>query len=275
MNSEMRWSYDNAWFWSATALLIALLVICLWNASRHAWAWRHVAIEALRFLLAVTICLLLAKPESWQSHLPDDPARILVLTDASTSMDTADMDGETRRSWVEKNWQPEVSQEIILERMAFESADSGVTDLHAALVRASERHTNLAGIVILSDGDWNAGPPPQEAALQLRAQGIPLIAVPVGSETPLPDIALAWQPMPKTLIVDEPTRLPFQLENRFTRDAETTVTFTIDDHEVDSKIFTLGPGEVLNEAFLWKPTEEGDITLSLNTPILPVVRVNV
>ena len=269
MNSEMRWSYDNAWFWSATALLIALLVICLWNASRHAWAWRHVAIEALRFLLAVTICLLLAKPESWQSHLPDDPARILVLTDASTSMDTADMDGETRRSWVEKNWQPEVSQEIILERMAFESADSGVTDLHAALVRASERHTNLAGIVILSDGDWNAGPPPQEAALQLRAQGIPLIAVPVGSETPLPDIALAWQPMPKTLIVDEPTRLPFQLENRFTRDAETTVTFTIDDHEVDSKIFTLGPGEVLNEAFLWKPTEEGDITLSLNTPILP------
>ena len=268
MSSELRWSYENGWFWSAIVLLIVVFSICLWNAHRHAWAWRHVGLETLRFLLALAICLLLAKPESWQSHLPDDPARILVLTDASASMYTPDMDGQTRREWVESHWQPEVSQEITLERMAFESADSGVTNLHAALLRAGERNADLAGIIILSDGDWNAGQPPQEAALQLRAQGVPLIAVPVGSEIPLPDIALSWQPMPKTLVVDEPTRLPFQVENRFARDAEIAVSFSIDDREIEMKTFALAPGEVFNDAFLWKPTEEDDLTLSLTTPIL-------
>jgi hypothetical protein len=75
--------------------------------------------------------------------------------------------------------------------------------------------------------------------------------------------------MPKTLVVDEPTRLPFQAENRFARDAEVTIKFTIGDSEIDSKTFSLASGEVLNESFLWKPTEEEDITLSLSTPILP------
>ena len=271
MSSELRWAYDNAWFWFAAILLATLLTLCLWNAHRHRWAARHVALEGLRFILALSICALLAKPESWQTHPPKTPATFLVLTDASASMDTADMDGLTRRQWTETatKWQEPLKDTAVFQSMAFESPDSGTTDLHAALMRALQHPEELSGIVLLSDGDWNAGASPQEATLALRTRGIPIIAVPVGRDTALPDIALTWLPMPKTLVVNEPTRLPFQIENRFAREAEVTIRFRVNDLEQETKTYTLQPNEVLDESFLWKPDKEGPLSLNLSTPLLP------
>ncbi|MFT5401399.1 MAG: putative membrane protein [Verrucomicrobiales bacterium] len=269
MMADLRWSFAGGWFWAAVVLCVVMLVIALWNVYRRGWNHRHAVVEGLRVILAAIICLILAKPESWQTLMPEDPTEILVLADQSTSMDTVDMtlsDGEkgSRRAWLEEQ-RALKSTRVSIEWMDFESAESGETNLHAALMRASERGDALGGIVLFSDGDWNAGKSPQDAALALRRQGIPITAIPVGSEEALPDIVLTWSPMPKTLVVDEPTRLPFRVENRFPRDAEVTVTSSVG----EEMTLMLGPGEVRHEAFLWKPAEEGEQTLSLTTPVLP------
>ena len=56
--------------------------------------------------------------------------------------------------------------------------------------RAPAKYKNLVGVVLVSDGDWNAGLPPVEAATLLRLKGVPVFAVPVGSPTRLPDVEL-------------------------------------------------------------------------------------
>ncbi len=64
------------------------------------------------------------------------------------------------------------------------------TDLNEPLASAPEKIKNLRGIVLASDGDWNEGPPPVQAAARLRMKGVPVFAVPVGSRTRLPDVEL-------------------------------------------------------------------------------------
>ena len=51
--------------------------------------------------------------------------------------------------------------------------------------------------MLASDGDWNEGKPPVQAADNLRQKGIPVFAVPVGSPTRLPDV--------EVLSLDAPT----------------------------------------------------------------------
>ncbi len=64
------------------------------------------------------------------------------------------------------------------------------TDLNAALAQAAEKHPRLGAVVLLSDGDWNTGEPPAQAATRLRMRGVPVFAVPLGAETRLPDVEL-------------------------------------------------------------------------------------
>ena len=42
------------------------------------------------------------------------------------------------------------------------------TDLNAALSQAAEKHPRLNAVVLLSDGDWNTGDAPAQAATRLR-----------------------------------------------------------------------------------------------------------
>ncbi|MFT4637386.1 MAG: hypothetical protein ACI8T1_000695, partial [Verrucomicrobiales bacterium] len=143
MMADLRWSFAGGWFWAAVVLCVVMLVIALWNVYRRGWNHRHAVVEGLRVILAAIICLILAKPESWQTLMPEDPTEILVLADQSTSMDTVDMtlsDGEkgSRRAWLEEQ-RALKSTRVSIEWMDFESAESGETNLHAALMRASER----------------------------------------------------------------------------------------------------------------------------------------
>ena len=276
MISELRWTFASGWFWAACLLFAAMFLVSLWNVYRRRWDYRHLLLEGLRLCLATTVCLLLAKPESWQTLLADDPTPILVLADQSASMGTEDMslasgDKGSRRAWLGEQtaWKASLSKHVNLEWMGFESVHSGVTDLHSALMRANERGPDIGGIILFSDGDWNAGQAPPDAALALRRRGIPIIALPVGREVPLPDIALTWLPMPKTLVMDDPAHLPFHLENRLARPAEVEVTFKAGEETTETRTWVLGPGEDRRDAFLWKPSGEGEHTLTLTSPVLP------
>ena len=62
--------------------------------------------------------------------------------------------------------------------------------------RRPRRSRTCAAIVLASDGDWNEGQPPVQAAARLRIKGVPVFAVPVGSPTRLPDIELLSLDLP-------------------------------------------------------------------------------
>ena len=77
--------------------------------------------------------------------------------------------------------------------------------------------------VLVSDGDWNAGDPPAQAAMQLRMRDIPVFAVPVGAESHLPDVELSSFDVPTFAVAGKPLRIPFTIESSLPQDEPATL----------------------------------------------------
>ena len=125
---------------------------------------------------------------------------------------------------------------VIAPAMAGTPGGRGTDLLRAAGPRA-ERIANLRGVVLASDGDWNEGPPPVQAAARLRIKGVPVLAVPVGSRTRLPDVELLSLDVPTFGIAGKSVRIPFTIDSSLPRDYVTTVTLkTSDGDEVTKEV---------------------------------------
>ena len=111
------------------------------------------------------------------------------------------------------------------------------TDLNAALARAGRRAASRtsSAVVLLSDGDWNSGQPPSQAALRLRMRNVPVFAVPLGSESRLPDVALTSFDVPTFAVAGKPLRVPFTIESSLPRDEPATLEMRSSTGEVVTK----------------------------------------
>ncbi|HZY89917.1 MAG TPA: vWA domain-containing protein, partial [Gemmataceae bacterium] len=71
---------------------------------------------------------------------------------------------------------------------------SAFTDLRLPLVRAQERsgpgQGKVLGVVLLTDGQHNAGDPPNKLARELGQRGLPVYPVALGARKPPPDVAI-------------------------------------------------------------------------------------
>ena len=143
------------------------------------------------------------------------------------------------------------------------------TDLYEPLSQAPEKFKNLIGVVLISDGDWNEGLPPVQAATKLRLKGVPVFAVPVGSSTRLPDIELQSLGAPTFGVTGKAVRIPFTIESSMPREYLTTVRLkTSDGDEVTEEVRIAAMGRTTG-SLLWKPTKTGDVTLTLEVPKHP------
>jgi hypothetical protein len=140
------------------------------------------------------------------------------------------------------------------------------TDLHEPLAQAIAKIQNLRGIVLASDGDWNEGPPPVQAAARLRVRGVPVFVVPVGSPTRLPDIELLSLDAPTFGVAGKSVRIPFTIESSLPREYVTTVTLRASDGDELSKEVRIAPMSRTTDWILWKPRSTGDFTLTLEIP---------
>jgi hypothetical protein len=140
------------------------------------------------------------------------------------------------------------------------------TDLFEPLARAPERIANLRGIVLATDGDWNEGPPPVQAAARLRIKGVPVLAVPVGSRTRLPDIELLSLDVPTFGIAGKSVRVPFTVDSSLPRDYLTTVTLKTSDGDQVSKEVRIAAMGRTGDWLVWKPKAVGDYTVTLIVP---------
>jgi hypothetical protein len=268
--------------WSVAFSLLAVLctaAICFVAWRRSGYRPSMGLLELLRLGLVGTVAVLLNQPEWIEEIRPEEKPAIVVFWDASTSMDTRDVVGAgqatsqptSRREAIARLTDPSSwnklreRMNIVLQAVA-EPAEGHGTDLNDPLARAPEKIANLRGIVLASDGDWNEGPPPVQAAARLRTHGVPIFTVPVGSRTRLPDVELLSLDVPTFGVSGKAVRIPFSIDSSLPRDYITSVTLRSSDGDLVSKEVRIAAMSRTADALVWKPKATGEFTLSLTIP---------
>lgn len=249
--------------------------------KRSGYRWSAGMLEALRLLIAVGIALTLNQPEWREFFEPDRKPTLLVLKDASHSMETRDIIDPANPS-AELKSRSEVAQPLsdpsawqnVAQRLdvALETFSSDQeppeegTDINAALLQAAEKHPRLSAIVLLSDGDWNTGEAPAQAATRLRMRNVPVFAVPTGAETRLPDVDITSFEVPTYAIAGKPLRIPFTIESSLPRDESATLEMKSSNGEILTKSVVIPAMGKLQDVMVWKPESPGQLTLNLSVP---------
>lgn len=242
--------------------------------------------EALRFGITALVVGLLWQPE-WRTMVdPDSAPKTVVLWDATRSMETLDAvlpeeiseqvnEVVTREDWVTEVlaadfWEPlKLAEDSEFEVRAFgKEGLAGVqgTDLDTPLSELLDDEDNLRAVVLMSDGDFNAGEPPVGAAQRYRLRGVPIFTIPVGSEERLPDLDLLSVTAPTYGIVSENVQIPFTIRSSLDRQVRTIVRLRDEKGQERTKSITLAPNAETYDSILWKLEEEGNATLTLSIP---------
>lgn len=260
-------------------LLVMVLAFLSWKRSgwRKSIGW----LEFLRVLVAVCIAITLNQPEWRETFKPESKPVVAVLHDVSGSMETQDVLNpteptaeaktrlETAKPLAEPSlWDPlRQRMDIVIE--AFSSSEDPPaegTDLHGALDKVLEREPRLAAILLATDGDWNTGAAPAQVATRMRMRGVPVIAVPIGADTRLPDVEIASFDVPTFAVAGKPLRIPFAIDSALPRDEVIGVTMTSSSGEEIRQEFTLPAMGRLQDALVWKPSQPGKLSLTLAVP---------
>ena len=277
----------------AALAVVGVLCVLSWKRSPH--PKRTALLESLRFLCTLLVVLLLWKPEWLTVVHPETKPRIAILWDASKSMDTLDAELPqlfsptrevvSRANWTEQAlasplWAPLAkggANEVFDRSFAAPAADTppalAGTDLSTPIEDLLENETNLRAAVLLSDGDFNTGPPPVVAAQKLLQRGVPLFTIPVGSKKRLPDLDLLAVTAPAYGIVGENVQIPFTVRSSLDREVRTIVRLRDDTGKEKTKELVLAPGTETYDAILWKLEKEGSSTLELSIPLADGERI--
>jgi len=251
-------------------VILATCILAVMAWQRSGWTRSMGLLEALRVLIVALVAVTLLQPEIKQLFQPDQKPVLAILHDESESMTTIDMaEGKTRGEAMAPFVDPATWAELT-ERMdlVFEpfSRATGSTDLNQALADTAERHERLSGVVLASDGDWNAGKPPIAAATTLRTREVPVFAIPIGSEARLPDLEVTGLDAPTFGIADKPVRIPFTIESAMPKDIVTSVELTTATGKTVIKEVNIPAMGRLQDTIIWEPETTGDTTLSFSVP---------
>ena len=269
----------------SAALVAATLAVAFLTWRRSGFAVGTGLVELLRVAIATLVAVLLNQPEWVEEYRPDEKPTVVVLHDASRSMDTKDIvatDGNgsgaagprTRREAVAPLaesgfWKPlEGRFQVVVESVA--AAPPGTaTDLAEPLGTLAERFAALRAVVLASDGDWNKGRPPLDAAQTLRLAQVPVFAVPAGSPTKLPDLDLTSLDCPTMGVAGKPVRVPFTIVSSLPTERVVVATLATSTGEKLVKEVRLPPMATVTDWVYWTPPAVGDYTVTLAIPVEP------
>ena len=268
--------------WSLAASIVAVVIAaaaCLLAWRRSGWRLSMGLLELLRFVIVALGAVLLNQPEWIEEYRPEEKPAVAILWDASPSMETRDVvpAGEagataiTRREAIAAltdgaAWTGLAEKmNVVIEPFSPPQAGRG-SDLYEPLDKAPEKFQNLRGIVLVSDGDWNEGEPPVQAAAKLRLKGIPVFTVPVGSATRLPDVELLSLDAPTFAVAGKSVRIPFTVDSSLPRDYVTSVILKTSTGEEVSKEVRIAAMSRTSDWIVWKPAATGDVVLTLDVP---------
>lgn len=282
---------------STVVILVAIsLSFVSWRRSDYRAS--VLRLEILRLTIIGIVIFLLQQPE-WRSQFrPESKPRIAVYYDESPSMATLDMlpEGDVSREAISRSrairklvspttWESLSSRfDIVIEGMSgvrktemteqnpadFEEESdpgNGLTNLAAPLERVSLDQKGLAGVVLISDGDWNEGESPVDAAAKLRGQRIPVFTVTAGLNKKLPDLELVNADVPTIGAEGKPVRIPFSIDSSLPRESIVSVRLLLDGQEALKKEVRIAPMGRTNESIQWVPDAVGDFVISVEVPI--------
>jgi hypothetical protein len=254
----------------AFVLVVAGLAFMAWRRSGYRLATG--LLEALRVLIAIGIAITLNQPEWREVFQPGTRPALAIVADTSRSMETCDVPhGAELRSRADAAkpladpaaWR-EVATRMDVNVETF--GDGDATDLNTALLATAEKHARLHAVVLLSDGDWNAGESPAQAATRLRMRDVPVFAVPLGAESRLPDVEVTSFDVPTFAIAGKPLRVPFTLTSSLPRDEAATIEMKSSTGETITKSVVIPAMSRLQDVLVWKPDQPGDVKLTLTVP---------
>jgi len=124
-------------------------------------------------------------------------------------------------------------------------------------------------VVLASDGDWNKGRPPLDAAQTLRLAQVPVFAVPAGSPTKLPDLDLTSLDCPTMGVAGKPVRVPFTIVSSLPTERVVVATLATSTGEKLVKEVRLPPMATVTDWVYWTPPAVGDYTVTLAIPVEP------
>jgi hypothetical protein len=267
--------------WSIAVSVLALAVTAAFSYvtwRRNGYRRSIGALEALRLTIVALACLLLNQPEWVEQFKPDQKPAIAILWDESASMKTRDVvdaahpeqPSQTRAAAVapftsQSAWE-ELTKRFEVVLQPFAGGASAGSDLSKPLAEAPDKISRLLGVVLASDGDWNEGPPPVDAASRLRLKGIPVLAVPVGRPDRLPAVELVSLDAPTFGVVGKAIRIPFTIDSSLPREFATTVVLKTSGGDEVAKEVRVAPQGRTTDAILWKPKQVGDFSVSLEAP---------
>jgi hypothetical protein len=263
-------------------VLIAAAFCCLISWRRSGYTRSMLWLEILRFVLIALVVLTLNQPEFVQVIKPQEQPTLVILHDTSGSMKTQDVVNplapaekpKTREESVAPVIQPELwkpvegRMKVVFEPFSSQppTVEKG-TDLNQALQAAADKHANLRGIVLLSDGDWNMGQAPSAAASALRVKNVPVFSVGVGSEERLPDMELAASDAPTFGVVNKSLRIPFRVISWLPADKDIKVSLNgTRGEKIEKNVRVTGMGQ-LQDTIEWKPEKTGDYELTIEIPV--------
>jgi len=297
LNSETVVAQQSLTFHSSPWLVGLSIVACLicavlsWLAARRSGYRRSVvALECVRFLVVAAAAVLIHQPEWVEEYQSSEKPVLAVLIDRSPSMETQDVlppsaltgaassEAQTRAEAIapltsEDFWKPmESTADVTITAFPPDGIVDG-TDLTSPLNQAIDRVTNLLGVLVVSDGDWNAGEPPVSVVARYRTLGIPIYTLPVGSSIRLPDVELLSVDTPTFGIVDKGVRVPFTIDSSMPRDTTAQVVVTTSEGERMTKDVRIRAMSRTTDAVVWVPKKEGDYTLKVELPVHPEERI--
>jgi len=267
-------------------VLIAVTSVLCWLAWRRSDYRRTTGLlELLRLVLVCLVVATLCQPEWLATEPATQNPTLAVLWDQSNSMKTRDVihgkvPGAEPQSRAEtiapllsagiwKLAENTSSQDLEVVFEPFSSRmdpAAEATDLNHGLSQVLENHANLRGVVLLSDGDWNAGASPVAAATRFRMQGVPVFPVAVGSKVPLPDLELVSMNAPTFGVAHKVLRIPFVLRSALGQDRDVRVTLYVDDQATQSKLVQVPAMGQAQQDMAWTPPATGEYTLTLRVP---------
>jgi hypothetical protein len=236
-------------------------------------------LELLRLVIVALATILLNQPEWVEEYRPNEKPTIVVLWDASNSMTTKDVldskqpssEARTREAAIEPltkedAWSPLRGRFNVVMQPFAKPVPGKRSDLHAALASTFDKTAGLTAVVFASDGDWNEGEPPVEAAVRLRMANVPVFGIPVGNRQRLPDVELLSLDAPTFGIVGKNVRVPFTIDSSLPREYTATVVLKASDGEEVSKDVRIAPQGRTSDSLVWKPKQTGDFTVRLEIP---------
>jgi hypothetical protein len=261
---------------------VAIIAALSWTAWQRSGFRRTIGtLEGLRLFIAAGIALTLNEPEWRQVFKPETKPALVILTDKSRSMETRDVVDPTNpaaeaRSRAElaqplsdpAAWQSLAARmDVVVEPFSSgEQPPEEGTNLNAALAQAAEKHPHLAAVVLVTDGDWNSGGAPSQAATRLRMREVPVFPVALGAESRLPDVAVTAFEVPTFAVAGKPLRVPFTIESSLPREEAATIEMKASTGEVISKQVVIPAMGRLQDVLTWKPDKPGELTLKLTVP---------